>query len=80
MHDFGEIILGSMAEANEVLDRLYIMIDQFGTATVADLYEMCDLSANFVDRNWGWTDISGSRVRRVRNGYLLDLPRPETLD
>lgn len=81
LHDFDEIILDSRAEAEEVLDRLYDMVERYDSATVSDLYEMCDISGNdFAGQKWGWTDMAGARVTRVRNGYLLDLPRPEPLD
>lgn len=80
LHDFDEIILDTRAEADEVLDRLDDWVERYDLATVADLYEMCNISGNFTDQKWGWTDLSGARVTRVRNGYLLDLPRPEPLD
>ena len=65
-HVFDEIIIPSRQEAEEVLDRLYDLIDAYeGTHT---------------DHTWGWTELRGANVARVRNGgYLLDLPEPEFL-
>lgn len=79
-HNFDEIILATRAEANEVLDGLYNVVSQYEVASVADLYEMVDLPSNFTDNKWGWTDLRGAEVTRVRSGYLLDLPRPEPID
>jgi hypothetical protein len=79
-HDFDEIILATRAEATEVVDRLFDLIAKYETATVADLYELVGVSGNYTDDKWGWTDIRGAGVTRVRNGYLLDLPKPEPLD
>lgn len=79
-HDFDEIILATRVEAEEVIDRLFDLVSRYETATVADLYELVGVTANYTDDKWGWADIRGAGVTRVRNGYLLDLPKPEPLD
>jgi len=79
-HDFDEIILDNRAEAEEVIDRLFNLVSQYDSATVADLYELVGLSATHTDHKWGWTDLMGAGVSRIRGGYLLDLPEPEPLD
>lgn len=79
-HDFDEIILATRAEAEEVIDRLFGLVSKYEAATVGDLYDLLGISSKFTDDRWGWTDIRGAGVTRVRNGYLLDLPRPEPLD
>jgi hypothetical protein len=79
-HDFNEIIIDSRAEAEQVIDNLYHVIETYEVATVADLYELVGIRANFTDDKWGWTDIRGAGVSRVRNGFLLDLPKPEPID
>ena len=79
-HNFDEIILATRHEAEEVIDRLFDLISRYETATVADLYELVGEDRSYTDDKWGWTDIRGAGVQRVRNGYLLNLPRPEPLD
>ena len=79
-HDFDEIILASRVEAEEVIDRLFDLVSRYESATVADLYEMVGITGKYTDDKWGWIDIRGAGVTRVRNGYLLDLPKPEPLD
>lgn len=79
-HDFDEIILDSRTEAEEVIDRLFDLVSRYETATVADLYELVGLASTHADHKWGWTDIRGAGVSRVRDGYLLDLPDPGPLD
>ncbi len=78
-HDFGEIVYATRPEAEAVLEGLFALLDEYEVATVADLLEMSDTSSQFTDRNWGWTDLRGSDIRRVRDGWLLDLPRPEDI-
>lgn len=79
-HDFDEIILATRVEAEEVVDRLFDLVGRYESASVSDLYSLVGISGNFTDEKWGWTDLRGAGVERVRNGYLLDLPRPEPLD
>lgn len=79
-HDFDEIILQTRVEADEVIDRLFDLVSKYESATVADLYDLVGIQGNYTDDKWGWSDIRGAGVTRVRNGYLLDLPRPEPLD
>jgi len=79
-HNFDEIILATRVEAEEVVDRLFDLVNRYESATVADLYEMVGVDSEYTDDKWGWTDIRGAGVARVRNGYLLDLPKPEPLD
>lgn len=78
-HDFSGIIIENRGEAEDILNKLSEEIDAYGSATVANLYQLVGLQASFTDENWGWTDLRGARVRTVRGGHLLDLPRTEDL-
>jgi hypothetical protein len=79
-HDFDEIVLQSRPEAEEVIDRLFDLVSRYETASVADLYELVGLNSAHTDQKWGWRDLRGAGVSRVRDGYLLDLPEPEPFD
>ena len=54
-HDFSEIELESRDEAYLVIDRLGDLIEEYGLATVADLYDLCGITTEYTDENWGWT-------------------------
>lgn len=79
-HNFDEIILATRVEAEEVIDRLFDLVSRYDSATVADLYELVGVTGDYTDDKYGWVDIRGAGVTRVRNGYLLDLPKPEPLE
>lgn len=79
-HQFGEIILEKRVEAEEVLDRMYEQLRDYGSVSVADLYDMVDVTSEFTDNKWGWLDLDTAKVRYTRDGYLLDLPRPVDFD
>ena len=81
IHDFDEIIIETRAEAQEVLLQLDDHIAKYDAVSVADLYEMVGISANFTDAKWGWTDIRSADVTRLgTRGYLLNLPKPEIIN
>lgn len=75
-HQFDSIILASRTEADEVIDRLYDLLGMYDSVTVSDFYEMLGIAPKYTDENWGWTDLHGASVRRVRNGFMLVLPEP----
>lgn len=78
--DHSEIILDTRVEAEEVVDNMFEILSKYEVVTMRDLLGMVGESHNQVDEDWGWTDLRGARVHKVRGGYLLDLPRPESLD
>jgi hypothetical protein len=79
-HNFDDIILATRMEAEEVIKRLDQLVDRYGSASVSDLYDLVGVSSEFTDGKWGWVDLRGADINRIRQGYLLDLPRPEPLN
>lgn len=79
-HDFESIVLDTRGEAEDVLEHLVEIIDAYGEATVADLYDLVGVTSSFTDNKYGWTDLRSASASRVRDGYLLDLPRTRLLD
>lgn len=80
-HAFDEIVLESRAEAMEILGQMTVLTEKYDGVSIADFYEMCGISGNWAEKKWGWTNLEGSSIQRVRGGgYILNLPRPEQLD
>lgn len=79
-HDFSEIELESRDEAYLVIDRLGDIIEEYGLATVADLYDLCGITTEYTDENWGWTSARYMSVIRSRRGYMLQLPKPDHIN
>lgn len=80
-HDFTEIIFQNRAEANDVIDKMRIQISKYGTVTVDHLYSEIGVDPTVVDTSWGWDEgsFAGAHVRRIRNGFILDIPEPSPL-
>ena len=75
-YDFDDIVVESRGDADLVLDQLEAAINQFGLASVADLYDLAGItSPRYTDNKYGWTDIRSARVVRIRDGYILQLPK-----
>jgi hypothetical protein len=79
-NNYEDLVLPSRSDAESVLEAIYELLSRYGSVTVSDLYELTGVTPNFIDEKWGWYVLDGSRVRRVPNGWLLDLPRPEPLN
>lgn len=72
-HD--DIILETRGEAEEVLTRMDELIDTYGVVSVADLYDLIGKSCEYTDNKYGWTNIRNAEPIRVRDGYMLKLPK-----
>lgn len=79
-HNFDDIILESRGEAEEVLSHLVDLVEDYGMASVADLYDLVGATSNFTDNKYGWDNLSSASVSRTRDGYLINLPRVIVLD
>ena len=79
-YNYDEIILASKGEADAVLNEMDDIIRRYGFVKVGDLYDLVGINATYTDYNYGWTDLRTAYVTRVRDGYLLKLPKPMPID
>lgn len=77
-HD--DIVLETRGEAEEVLTRMDELIDAYGEVSVADLYDLIGKTCNYTDNRYGWTNIRNAEPIRVRDGYMLKLPKVTPLN
>ena len=74
--DYNDIIFDTRGDAESVLDSMNDVIDQYGVVSVGDLYDLSDVSIdNYMANKYGWTDLTRAEVVRVRDGYIIKLPR-----
>lgn len=74
--DYDDVIFETKGDALMVLDAMQDIIDQYQIVSVGDLYELSEVSTtNYMVNNYGWKDISSADVVRVRDGYMIKLPR-----
>lgn len=77
---YDDIVLTTRGEAEEVLDRMYELIDSYKVVSVADLYDLVGITGNYTDNKYGWTDIHRAEIVRVREGYMIKMPRAVPID
>lgn len=78
-YSIDDIVLETRGDAEDVLSRMDELVDTYGVVSVADMYEMVGITGNYTDNKYGWTNIRNARPVRVRDGYLLDLPKPQPI-
>ena len=79
--DYDEIVFTSRGDADAVLDSMTDILQQFGMVSVADLFDLSKVpNDNFTMNRYGWTNLSGASIVRVRDGYIIKLPRAISLN
>lgn len=79
-YSYDDIILNTRGEAEDVLARMDELMDQYGLVRVADLYDLVGITGNYTDNKYGWTNIRNAEVVRVRDGYMIKMPRAVPID
>ena len=74
-----DVVLATRTEAESVLSRMYDLIENYNMVTVAEFYSLVGISAEFTDENWGWRDLRSANIQHIRDGFRINLPKPEEI-
>ncbi|MFI3173931.1 MAG: hypothetical protein R3Y53_01865 [Bacillota bacterium] len=74
-----DIRLDSRGECEEVIYRLEELTEAYGMVSVADLYDLVGITSVYTDNKYGWTTVQDVKVLRIREGYLLKMPKAKPL-
>ena len=55
-------------------------METYGLVRVADLYDLVGITGSYTDNKYGWTNIRNVEPIRVRDGYMLKLPKAMPID
>lgn len=81
IRNLDSFVFETRGDAEEVLSQLVDYIADYGAASVGDFYDLIGhTGGSFTDQNLGWTNLSHADVKRDRDGYILDLPRPKSIN
>lgn len=75
VYDIDEQIIETRGEAEAVLSRMDDIMATYGVVSVADFYDLLGVSCDYTANKYGWTNIRNAQVVRVREGYVIKLPR-----
>lgn len=81
--EYDDINFTSRGDAERVREELINVIERYGFVTVADYYDMADMSAPFTANKYGWMSIQSivnADIVRTRDGYIIKLPRAMAID
>lgn len=72
----------SRREGKLILKYMQEIIDRYGYATVADLYDLIDLKPLYIHSRSGWNSLKSAKVSLLRknHAYELILPYSEHID
>lgn len=79
-YSYDDIVLSSRAEAQDVLDRMDELMAAYQLVRVADLYDLVGITGSYTDNKYGWTNIRNAEIVRVRDGYMIKMPRAVPID
>jgi hypothetical protein len=74
--NYQDLVCETQQMAEFILANLFETINNYNVVTVADLYEMANITPSPSDGSYGWTNLDTARISKVRNGYSLELPKP----
>lgn len=74
-YSFDDIILESRGDAEQVISQMGDLIETYGIVSVADLYDLVGISCDYTGNKYGWTNIRNAEVVRVRDGWMLKMPK-----
>lgn len=74
-YDYDNLVFESRADAMEVISRMEEMVDTYGMVSVADMYDMAGVTCDYTGNKYGWTSVRTAEPIRVRDGYVIKLPK-----
>lgn len=78
--DFENLVFDSKGEAEAVLTEMHAILAEYKIVRVLDLYDMCQRTPPYTSQNYGWTNLDRAETVRVREGYILKLPKAMPID
>lgn len=79
-YEYNNIVLETRGDAEAVLMGMDDIISKYEIVSVADLYDLVGIAGSYTDYKYGWTDIRSARIERVRDGYVIRMPKALPLD
>lgn len=77
IYNFENLLFEKKQDAEAVLDSMQEIIDQFGVVSVADLYDLADVTIdNTTASNYGWKSIASAKSVATPDGWILSLSKP----
>lgn len=80
VYDYEDVIFSTYGEAENVLNCMEELLDRYGVVSVGDMYDLCNVSSDWTDNKYGWTDLHGANIVRIRDGFVIHMPSARPID
>ena len=78
--DYDDLVFETRSDAQAVLDQMYGAIERYQVVTIGDMYDAAEVTAPYTSYKYGWTNLRNAKITRVRDGYILELPKAMPID
>lgn len=77
-----DVLFEHKSQAQEILGDLIARCQEYDSVSVNDFYVMAGLETDYTKRKYGWyeKDLDRVEIIRIREGWLIKMPRPVILD
>lgn len=75
-----DLTFDTRSDALEVLQNLRDLLDEYQVVSVMDVYSSSGLKTDPTQDNWGWFDLDDVDLEHTREGWVLNLPKPQRID
>lgn len=73
--DYENQLFETRSDCEEVINALADIIEEFGCASINDFYDLIGKTAPYTAQKYGWKSMSSAYPQKVRDGYVIKLPR-----
>ena len=73
-YDFDNVQFATRSDAQNVLNAMIAIIDQYGVVSVADFYDMLGKTTPWTANDFGWDNLSTASIRPSRGAWIILLP------
>lgn len=77
---YDDLLFDEKGDAVLLLNEMKYTLKRYGIVTVADMYDIAELTAPHTASNYGWSSLRTAEVRRVRDKYMVDLPKAAPIE
>lgn len=75
-----QFVFETRADAEEALATMDATVERYGMIRVLDLYDMVGKTCDHTANKYGWTSTRNAEIVRVRDGYVIKMPRALPID
>ena len=80
--DYDDIVYEYRRDAEAVYSQMLEILDNYQLVSVLDMYDLAGRGneAPYTANRYGWTNLRNAEVKRVRDGFIIDLPKAMAID